>query len=162
MIDIYRSDKEYILDDNYEVISGISRSAHGELYRVTDLAEDTEHLAKQTIVHKNQLSVSVDDISNKLTNLKKNGYPAIVPIIDFEVKEEEDDIVVWVVMDESPSASLAQIIQFHIDETDQILNERQKGQDVQQISIALCEAIEHFHKIDIVHGNIKPQNIFEV
>ncbi|ETR65580.1 MAG: hypothetical protein OMM_14027, partial [Candidatus Magnetoglobus multicellularis str. Araruama] len=161
MAKTYRSEKEFIIDDRYEVVEGKYRGANGELYRVIDdQVDDKEYYAKQLIVQKNQVQLSASEIREKLKHVKVNGPPVIVSILDFDVIERGQDIIVWTVTDISPLQTLANYIDFTIDETDVILCVRQSSTSIHQVLTNLCDALGSLHKKQIIHGNLKPQNIF--
>ena len=159
MANTYRTEN-YIMDDRYEIIEGINRGANGELYRVTDLADDKEYYAKQLIVQKNLIHLSAAKIRDRIKDVKKNGPPVIVPVMNFEVIEHSQDFVIWIVTEISPLQTLAKYISFKIEDSDLITCERQSAASLQQIFNNLCDALEDLHNKTIIHGNLKPHNIF--
>ena len=133
---------EKVVLNRYSIIESIGRGGYGEVFK----AEDT--LMGRTVAVK-RINISSKASSRTLNEARAAGqlnHPNVVTVYDLE----HDDKYYYLIMEYIDGAPLSRILQakspFTIEEA-------------LDVSIQIADALEAAHAMDIVHRDIKPDNI---
>lgn len=127
----------------YQKIKKVGQGASGSVYVAKTLANSSKVAIKQMdLSHQPRKELIV----NEILVMKESQHPNIVNYLDsFLVKSNE----LWVVMEYMEGGALTDIIDNNTLEEDQIA----------AISLETCKGLEHLHSKNIIHRDIKSDNI---
>lgn len=139
-----------VLADRYEILKQIGKGGMGEVYQAHDRRLDR-------IVAIKVLKTEYNDDENFIRKFRRESlaaasisHPNIVSIYDVGMEELETDDLYYIVMEYIDGKTLKEVV-------------RDKGRVSQNLAInyiiQVCEALKVAHGKDIVHRDIKSQNI---
>jgi serine/threonine-protein kinase len=145
---------------NYIVIGRASGGGHGSLYKVR------HHRLEQSIFALKLLHASLRDNGELVRRMEREAqilsgfrHENIVRVFDAGTTEERDPATgasfarPYIAMDWLKGRSLAHVLN----------TVRHKGVGLQpalEIAIEVADALDHAHKHDVIHRDVKPENIF--
>src|SRR4051794_13294316 len=95
-----------------------------------------------------------EDFVEKADLIKQLNHQYSVPVLDIGIEEGEP----YVVSEYLPYGSLRSRMD-RIDDGDDVSSERLSTSDALNICVQLGQALSYIHQSNVVHGNIKPDNI---
>ena len=132
-----------IFNERYEVVAPISSGAMGAVYRAIDRETDTEVAIKRLLDVKHAARFEIE--ARLLSSL---SHPRVVKVLDHAGDEEGLYIVMELMRGTDLGAQLKDRGQPGLPPPDAIEYARQA-----------CEALQYVHDQQIVHRDIKPQNL---
>lgn len=137
---VYKAKRESFNLTFYAAVKIITIPSNNEEKYLQDMNEKEKH---------DYYKEYVDEVIKRINSLEKlKGAKNIVNIEDYKVVEENGKWYIFIRTDLLPNVKEY----FHDTSIREI--------DVVNIGLDICEALENCQKVGIIHGNIKPSNIF--
>lgn len=142
--DICRLDSPY---DSYKIIAEVGRGASGVVFisSVLNPKSPNKKVAIKTIDLKNQMSKEL--ILNELRVLQGFNHPNLINYVDAFFLEREKQL--WVALEYMDGGALTDVV------TETVMKERQ----VAAVCREVLKAIAYLHQKDIIHRDIKSDNV---
>lgn len=128
-----------------------------EALKVIDMSfDDIESIAEERgttpeSLYQSQKKRAIDEI--KIMDQLKS--PHIVHINDYSVVEKEEETGFYILIRMDLLTSLAEVMRTHKDDT-----QAEAEELVKKVALDICEALMLCQKKNVVHRDIKPQNVF--
>ena len=132
--------------DDYDVLGPIGSGTFGSVWRVRDLTLEREVALKMLHPHVARDAVAVSRFRREARLAGQLAHPAIVPIYDFDSRNE----VSWYTMELAEGGSVAELLARS--------GPRSLAEVAPQVE-QLLDALVAAHAVGIVHRDLKPENI---
>lgn len=151
-----------LVRNKYAVLEAITGNDTAEIYHVKKLVDPGrgEIFAAKIITMRENAFVSseVDSCKKKLETIQQIKSEHIIQIDDFGFKESEDEISCCIVEEYLARGSLADKVKQQLG-NNVVKNERLPGEALKEVLLQICHGLAAIHDQNIIHGNLKPQNI---
>jgi serine/threonine protein kinase/molecular chaperone DnaK (HSP70) len=151
-----------LVRNKYAVLEAITGNDTAEIYHVKKLVDPGrgEIFAAKIITMRENAFVSseVDSCKKKLETIQRTESEHIIQIDDFDFKESKDEISCCIVEEYLARGSLADKVKQQLGDN-VVKNERLPGEALKEVLLQICHGLAAIHDQNIVHGNLKPQNI---
>ncbi|POW00706.1 hypothetical protein PSTT_12975 [Puccinia striiformis] len=128
----------------YAKIKKVGQGASGSVYVAKDLKNGSKVAIKQMNV---KLQMRKDLIVNEILVMKESPHPNIVNFLDSFILFDHSEI--WVVMEFMEGGPLTDIIE----------NNNLKEDQIACICLQSCKGLQHLHNQNIIHRDIKSDNV---
>ena len=135
-----------VLDDRFEILERISRSGMGCIYKARDRKLDMPVAIKVPFRHMEGDIASATRFEREEEIGKSLHHPSVLKIIPIEEPKSRP----YIVMELLSGQTLAEL-----------LKESKPLPEADAVAIAsrVCDALDYLHKQNVVHRDLKPQNI---
>lgn len=152
----------------YRVLGPIGRGPYSEVYRVEKALGEEERgkifAAKVVVFPKDVLSpLSFAQYADKMEAgvAALNGIESgnIARVHDFVAEEKDEEVVSCVIIENFGGESLAERVRQRF-EDQELKNNRMPAEELEDLLPKVCTGLAALHDKEMVHGNLKPKNIF--
>ena len=152
----------------YRVLGLIGHGPYSEVYRVEKALGEEERgkifAAKVAVFPKDVLSPLsfaqyADTMEAGVAALKGIESGNIARVHDFVAEEKDEEVVSCIIIDNLGGESLAERVRQRF-EDGELKNDRMAAQELEYLLPKVCTGLAALHDKEMVHGNLKPQNIF--
>ncbi len=139
----FSMDKEYLLPSRFKILKALGEGANGKVYKVFDSVKEKDLALK---IIKNIDKSSSKTFTNEFKVLSNLSNPDLIKVCDFGFLGDEN--VPYFTMELSDGVNLKTF-----------LSKKQNIQFISVITYKILKALNWLHNKQIIHGDIKPENI---
>ncbi|NWH05908.1 protein kinase domain-containing protein [Desulfobacter latus] len=135
-----------ILDRDYEIIEGISRTGFKETYKVKNVPGNNEEILAHvfTLPQSNLIENASDLLGNRIEYINSLDCPSFTPVLCRNMTVSDDYINVGIVYNTWSNQPLASRISLNATDHDLVSN-RMSSVELRKTLLALCDAVLEIH-----------------